>query len=250
SNITLDFFPFDKWTHLAVTYNGVQLVVYINGQVAFAGNMNAPINPTGPVSFVGAYKTENGPVNFFKGYLNDCRVWNRVKTQFEVKRDMHISLANVTPSGGYSGLAISYKFDIYGAQFADEGGLDNNFGNNNNVTISPYGNTAQRISSYNSSLVLDGTTAYCVAPNFTKIHSNSFLTAEAWFKVQDIAPRNQIQTILSKGNAAGYSYKIYLEHDSVITFAVNTGSDYTLQAVISKPFAWNHVAGTYNAVSG
>lgn len=250
SNITLDFFPFEKWTHLAVTYNGNQLAIFINGNVAFAGNMNAPILTTGPVSYVGALKTETGIFNYFKGYINDFRVWNRVKSQFEVNRDMHISLANPTPTGVYFGLGVSYKFDIYGTQFQDEGGYESNFANNHNVTISPYGNISHPISSYNSSLVLDGSTAYCVAPNFTKIHSNSFLTAEAWFKVQNAAPRNEVQTILSKGNTNAYSYKIALVNDTLLSFSVNAGGGYNLEASIQKPFGWNHVAGTYNAVSG
>ena len=250
STAMLDAFPQNKWTHIAATYDGTYAKVYIDGQELYTINSPGNLPTAGSAGAIGGYRINGTTYNLFKGQMNDVRFWTKAKSQFEINRDMHLSLANTTPTGAYSGLVLSYKFDVYGSQFADEGGFESNSGNNTDVTLIPYGNVVHQMSSYNSSLVLDGTTSYGVAPAFNKINSNTYLTAEAWFKLSNITPRDQFQMILSKGRPMNFSYSLFLEDDTLLNFAVNAVNIYVVKTTVENPFAWNHVAATYNAISG
>jgi hypothetical protein len=74
------------WTHVAGTYDGTTLRLYINGvQVA-------SVNRTGPIA------TSTGPLRiggnslwgeFFQGRIDEVRVYNRALTPAEIQTDMN-----------------------------------------------------------------------------------------------------------------------------------------------------------------
>ena len=81
----------NTWAHLAVTYDGADLRLYVNGtQVASqarTGNLGSSTNPLqiGGDSLYGQY---------FKGTIDEVRVYNLALTQTQIQSDM------VTPVGG------------------------------------------------------------------------------------------------------------------------------------------------------
>jgi hypothetical protein len=77
--------PVNAWTHLATTYDGANLRLYVNGTVvrtlAVTGSMAVS---TGPLKLGG-----NGVWGeWFAGLLDDVRVYNRALTAAEVQTDM------------------------------------------------------------------------------------------------------------------------------------------------------------------
>jgi hypothetical protein len=82
--------PLNTWTHLASTYDGATLRLYVNGvQVrsrAFTGNI---ANRPGPLSIGGNAVWGE----WFAGLIDDVRVYNRALTIAEIQSDMNTPVA-------------------------------------------------------------------------------------------------------------------------------------------------------------
>jgi hypothetical protein len=77
----------NTWTHLAMTYDGATLRLYANGvQVATRAVSGSMINSTGALRLGG--NTVWG--EFFRGVLDEVRVYRRVLTAAEIAADMNI----------------------------------------------------------------------------------------------------------------------------------------------------------------
>jgi sortase (surface protein transpeptidase) len=94
-----------QWTHVAVTRskNTGLIQLYINGVLessatAALGMLNSP-----PRLVLGAQQTEN---NFFKGSLDEVRIWTNVRTAAQIAANMRVA-----STGLESGLAALYNFD-------------------------------------------------------------------------------------------------------------------------------------------
>jgi hypothetical protein len=75
----------NTWTHVAVTYTGTQLSMYINGALASSTPATGPIlTTTTPLRIGGnSYAAE-----FFPGLIDEVRIYNRALTQAEIQTDM------------------------------------------------------------------------------------------------------------------------------------------------------------------
>jgi hypothetical protein len=83
--------PVNTWSHVAVTYDGSVIRLYVNGvQVATRTQSGALITSTRPLRFGG-----NGVWGeWFRGALDEIRVYNRALSGAEIQTDM------ATPVGG------------------------------------------------------------------------------------------------------------------------------------------------------
>jgi chitodextrinase len=78
--------PANTWTHLALTYNGAQMRLYVNGvERATKAVTGAMPNSSGPLRIGGnnVWTSER-----FKGELDELRVYNRALTAGEIQADM------------------------------------------------------------------------------------------------------------------------------------------------------------------
>lgn len=79
---------YDTWTHVALTYDGNNLLIYVNGvhsqrDAGFQGQLFDQLN------FAYFGRRSNGPSDIsFEGFLNEIRIWTRPLTQLEVQQDM------------------------------------------------------------------------------------------------------------------------------------------------------------------
>ncbi len=81
------------WTHVAGTYDGTTLRLFINGVQAASVNRSGPIaTSTGPLRIGGNSLWGE----FFQGRIDEVRIYNRALTQAEIQTDMN------TPVGGGS----------------------------------------------------------------------------------------------------------------------------------------------------
>ena len=78
--------PLNTWTHLAVTYDGATLRMFVNG------------SPVSSVALAGAAVVSSGALRiggnsvwgeYFKGLIDEVRVYNRALTAAEIQADMN-----------------------------------------------------------------------------------------------------------------------------------------------------------------
>ena len=93
------------WTHLATTFNGSQIKLYINGNPAISKNASLAINTTHPLQ-IGKGEGWLGTQFFFPGKIAEVRVWNVVRTQSDITTTMNQRLV-----GSETGLVGYWKLD-------------------------------------------------------------------------------------------------------------------------------------------
>jgi hypothetical protein len=82
--------PLNAWTHLAVTYDGAMLRLYVNGtqvgSTAMTGSM---------VTSTGALRIGGNSIwgEYFQGQIDEIRIYNRALTQPQIQADMTKPLA-------------------------------------------------------------------------------------------------------------------------------------------------------------
>jgi parallel beta-helix repeat protein len=102
--------PLNKWTHVAGTYDGDKLKIYVNGKFdgeishtngVFTSDVDVMIGGYGPTTPV------TMPWNrHFNGSIDEVRIWNVVRTQAEIQETM-----NTTLEGNETGLVGYFSFD-------------------------------------------------------------------------------------------------------------------------------------------
>jgi hypothetical protein len=85
--------PEDRWTHVAVTYDGTTRRYYIDGNLdlittTLSGPLVANSEPLGL-----GHDANSFTQNFFQGYLDEVRVWNVVRTQSEIQSNLYRTLS-------------------------------------------------------------------------------------------------------------------------------------------------------------
>ncbi len=83
--------PVNAWTHLAVTYDGATLRLYVNGAASGTAAYTGSIPASTGVLRLGGNSIWG---EWFKGTLDELRVYNRALSQAEIQGDMN------TPVGG------------------------------------------------------------------------------------------------------------------------------------------------------
>ena len=81
--------PLNTWTHLATTYDGANLRYYVNGVLvgttAGTGTINAA---NGALRIGGNNSAPLGQGEWFKGLIDEVRIYNRALTAAEITGDM------------------------------------------------------------------------------------------------------------------------------------------------------------------
>lgn len=120
ANFTMNILPDttglngDGWHHLALTYNGTQTVWYWNGTVIGTRQTAAGVNVAAVNHRIGARLG----AEYFNGFLDEIRIWNRARTGEEIVADMNHSL-----NGSEPGLVTYFDFE---GDLSDRAGGDNN----------------------------------------------------------------------------------------------------------------------------
>ncbi len=90
-----------KWTHFALTRNATTSTFYIDGVsvATTSGNPGIPNTAT----YIGAFQGSNF---YFKGVIDEFRMWNRALTISEVNANKNLEISNPT-----SGLTVNFNFN-------------------------------------------------------------------------------------------------------------------------------------------
>lgn len=115
----------NRFTHVAAVFESGTTPkgrLYVDGVEVASGPMSfTPSAPSGVVTFAGARPSGTGAAEFFKGDLDEVRVWSKARPAADLARDFRRRLAGVEP-----GLVTYYRFDEGdGSSVADH--TDNGF---------------------------------------------------------------------------------------------------------------------------
>jgi Concanavalin A-like lectin/glucanases superfamily len=81
--------PLNTWTHLAATYTGATLTLYVNGiQAASLAVGGSIATSTGALRIGG----NNVWPEWFSGVIDEVRIYNRALSQAEIQSDMNLGV--------------------------------------------------------------------------------------------------------------------------------------------------------------
>ena len=73
---------YNEWYHLALTYNGSVMKLFVNGQLANSKQVSGKLHVNGRDFVIGS---NNGAQKFFNGSIDDVRFFNKALTQTEIQ---------------------------------------------------------------------------------------------------------------------------------------------------------------------
>ncbi|WP_433511797.1 LamG-like jellyroll fold domain-containing protein [Nonomuraea sp. CA-143628] len=82
-----DPLPLNQWSHLAVTYNGTIITLYLNGTQIDQTPMTGNLADDGGALRLGGNNLWDD--EFYSGLIDDVRIYNRVQTATEIQTDMN-----------------------------------------------------------------------------------------------------------------------------------------------------------------
>ena len=86
--------PLQTWTHVASTYNGTALTIFLNGMLSVSkAEVRPPCTTNHRLLIIGAKKLEDQSTAeaFFSGILDEVRIYSRALSQGEIQEVMHAS---------------------------------------------------------------------------------------------------------------------------------------------------------------
>jgi hypothetical protein len=83
--------PVNVWSHLATTYDGMALRLYLNGVQIASAAYSGPI-----VTTTGALRIGGNDIwgEFFRGFIDEIRIYNRALAPGEIQADMNTPIGN------------------------------------------------------------------------------------------------------------------------------------------------------------
>jgi len=217
-----------QWHHVAVTRDGTTIKLYVDGVLETTGSVPSFTVPTA-TSRIGS---PTGVDNFFRGEMNDFRIWNDVRTEAEIKANMDQQLTG--DQGGSLIVHYNYDDDHAGTTVADSAGTAQN------GTLT---NGAQIINTLGNALQLDGAGDYVWVPHAASLNASQW-SIEAWF--QTTAHGADAGRIVSKPITGNNGYSLLINNGKLM-LATNGASPNTIQSASNyNDGAWHHAAGVYD----
>jgi chitodextrinase len=109
--------PVNTWSHLAATYNGTVLALYVNGAQVATLLATGPITTSSGQLRIGSNSIWGEP---FNGSIDEVRIYNQPLTAAQIRGDMNTSIsvpdttppstpANLTANGGLGSATLSWS---------------------------------------------------------------------------------------------------------------------------------------------
>ncbi|MBN1126777.1 MAG: hypothetical protein JXA82_17360 [Sedimentisphaerales bacterium] len=97
----------DQWHHIAASYGETSASLYIDGIQAASVNHNRGMINNSPVDlFFGSGRPSGDSSEYFKGYIDEIRIWNYIRGENQIYDNMHKRLTGQEP-----GLVGYWTFD-------------------------------------------------------------------------------------------------------------------------------------------
>jgi len=126
-------FAVDTWYHLAGTYNGSTITVFVNGLSIKSEIASGSLYIDNSDLFIGKGDPEFSFGEFFHGALDELRIWNIARSPEEIQAAMNSPL-----TGKEDGLVVYLNFDDGTAKDLSGHGNDGVLSENARIVESPY----------------------------------------------------------------------------------------------------------------
>ncbi|WP_179339543.1 LamG-like jellyroll fold domain-containing protein [Winogradskyella ludwigii] len=84
--------PNNEWHHIAVSYNGSEVSIYIDGVLDHSAYRTNPM--TNNASFLIGAAGKTAPIQHFKGSIDEVRIWNEFLTEDQIRFIMNQEISN------------------------------------------------------------------------------------------------------------------------------------------------------------
>ena len=246
----------NTWQFMTGTFDGTNLRLYKNGLLIAGPTAATPAASASPVAGIGA--NNSGGSSYFRGSIDDARIYNRALSVAEVKQLYQAGQAKFNSSQNLkltSGLVGLWSFDgadvNWNTNKATDRSGQGNSGNITNMSTS----TAPIIGKLGQALNFDGVNDYIDVGNPAILRLTSSYTLSAWAKTNnssaiaddDIVAKGQNTTLayLMNFNKIDTGTGLFLCLASPDGLVANSGLRYS--ATVLELGQWYHVSCVYNA---
>ncbi len=167
--ITPSYFTDGNWHHVAAVFNGVNQIIYIDGNQAGILPFTSIAQSTN-LGLLAIGSNAQGTSEFFKGSIDEVRIWNRAICQSELQNNMNAEIATTA-----IGLVANYHFNQGTANATNTiTTLVDATGNGNNGTLTNFALTGLVSNWVNPGAVISGSIApIFAAPNIVITGTNT-----------------------------------------------------------------------------
>ncbi len=134
-NTPIGTISLNTWHHLAATYDGIEMRIYVDGNLSASGAQTIPIGSASNDLLLAEDPQWVG--RFFPGRIDEVRVWNVARSQAEIQATMSDEMCTTDPN-----LLAYYRFNngVAGANNAGQLTLTDESGNGIDGTLINFAN--------------------------------------------------------------------------------------------------------------
>jgi Concanavalin A-like lectin/glucanases superfamily len=234
----------NEWVHLALTYDGTTLKIYLNGTLVTSTAKTFSANTSTPLG-IGAASYDNGSTwkEYFPGSIDEVAVYNsaltatKVRSHYNTGRCYKDEVLADSPKG-YWRLGDASGSTATEKMRADHGTYTNG------PTLAA---TGALTGDSDTAVTFDGTNDYVTVPYDSWLNPSS-VTLEGWAKPTGGSGTARTVTASQDTNTG---YLLGIGTDNKWRFTVGTGSATTVVASTSTVTinSWAHVVGTYDGTT-
>ena len=116
----------DAWQHVAATYDGATMRLYVDGEEVASGAVPFSIADATAALWIG--NSERNPARTFPGAIDEVRIWNRARSAAAIQMTMDEELGDPYTASADSGLVGYWRFDEGSGQIVVDETLAANHG--------------------------------------------------------------------------------------------------------------------------
>nr|NCS40427.1 hypothetical protein [Microcystis aeruginosa BS13-10] len=237
--------PENQWTHVALTYDKNIVKIYANGELiqSYETSVTLVDGLTTWNDFrIGGRQGFTGTGNYFKGQIDEVRVWNITRTQSEIQANLNQKL-----TGNEQGLVGYWNFEETTGNTVNDLTANKNNGTLINGVQRTVENTTQVKYQPSNALYFDGINDSVKVPNSSSLNLVNQWTLEAWIFRNTTG---RIDPIIEKYNwqagFGGFNLRV-TDTNKLIANVINGVNANAVESNITiNSQQWYHVSATFD----